>query len=180
MSSQKLRIVIGSSNVFGADWIPTDIDQLNLLVDGDWRKLFRRNSIDAMLAEHVWEHLTPEQAPIAARQCHAYLKEGGYLRIAVPDGNHPSYEYREAVKPGGHGDGSDDHKVLYTIDSLVRLFENSGFKVNKLEYFDSQGIFHGSQWAVDMGKIWRSLKFDERNVDGNPNYTSIIIDAIKR
>jgi len=46
--------------------------------------------LDAILAEHVWEHLTKEEALIAALTCYRYIKNGGYLRVAVPDGPHPN------------------------------------------------------------------------------------------
>lgn len=41
--------------------------------------------VDAFLAEHVWEHLSLEDAHRAARNCHEYLHPGGRLRLAVPD-----------------------------------------------------------------------------------------------
>lgn len=41
--------------------------------------------VDAFLAEHVWEHLSLEDAHRAARNCHDYLHPGGRLRLAVPD-----------------------------------------------------------------------------------------------
>lgn len=41
--------------------------------------------VDAFLAEHVWEHLSLEDAHRAARNCHEFLRPGGRLRLAVPD-----------------------------------------------------------------------------------------------
>ncbi|CAM9609704.1 unnamed protein product, partial [Choristocarpus tenellus] len=40
---------------------------------------------DAYLAEHVWEHLTLQDAHRAAANCFASLREGGRLRLAVPN-----------------------------------------------------------------------------------------------
>ena len=70
--------------------------------------------MDAILAEHVWEHLDCFAAIVAAQNCFKYLKPGGYIRVAVPDGWHPDKDYIDYVKPGGWGAGSDDHHVLYT------------------------------------------------------------------
>ena len=39
-------------------WIQTQEDDLNLLVETMWEARFEHNSISAILAEHVWEHLT--------------------------------------------------------------------------------------------------------------------------
>ena len=42
-------------------WIQTQEDDLNLLVETMWEARFEYNSISAILAEHVWEHLTFEE-----------------------------------------------------------------------------------------------------------------------
>jgi predicted SAM-dependent methyltransferase len=174
-----LRIVVGAGGLYDPGWIPTDVDVLDILDERHWRRLFRENSIDAILAEHVWEHLTAEQGLIAARNCFRFLHPGGYLRAAVPDGCHPDPEYVERVRPGGSGPGAHDHKLLYTHESFRRLFESAGFNVELLEYFDSAGQFHSTDWDPALGKIDRSKRFDERNRDGRLVYTSVILDARK-
>jgi predicted SAM-dependent methyltransferase len=135
--------------------------------------------VAALLAEHVWEHFTHEDAQLAARNCFEFLATGGYLRVAVPDGFHPSATYIEQVRPGGPGAGSEDHKQLYTYVTLKQLFEEAGFRVELLEYFDETGAFHHSPWDPALGKITRSRDFDARNQGGVLNYTSIILDARK-
>lgn len=174
-----LRLVIGAEKNFNSDWIPTDIEYMDLLNRKHWERYFKKNSIDAILAEHVWEHLAPENGLIAAKRCFQYLKPGGYLRVAVPDGYNPDPKYIEWVKPGGVGSFSYDHKVLYNYETFRGLFKKAGFKVNLLEYFDQEGRFHFVEWDPDEGTILRSRRFDERNKNGNLNYTSIILDAYK-
>jgi predicted SAM-dependent methyltransferase len=174
-----VQIVLGASGIYDAGWIPTEIGVLDILKAGQWTRVFAENSIDAILAEHVWEHLTPEQGLVAARNCLRFLKPGGYLRAAVPDGFHPDPTYIEWVRVGGTGAGADDHKVLYTCETFRGLFEQAGFEVEPLEYFDSAGAFHAVEWDPDAGKIHRSKRFDERNQNGQLNYTSIIVDARK-
>src|SRR5258708_35780542 len=129
----RLRIVIGASGIFEQGWIPTEIYSLNLLKVSDWKFYFKPNSIDALMAEHVWEHITLEDGFIAVRNCYMFLKPGGYLRIAVPDGLHPDSEYIDYVKPGGTGAGADDHKELFTYLTLTDVLEKAGFQVNLLE-----------------------------------------------
>src|SRR5687768_4115575 len=87
------RLVIGASGRYDPGWIPTEKDFLNLLHPNDWNQFFPPNSVAALLAEHVWEHLTPDEARTAADTCFTYLRPGGYLRIAVPDGLHPDPAY---------------------------------------------------------------------------------------
>lgn len=180
MAEGECRIVVGASGVIPPGWIGTDIDQLNLLSERDWLRYFQPNSVDSILAEHVWEHLTPEQGLQAATLCSRFLKPGGYLRAAVPDGAHTDPQYISYVKPGGSGAGADDHKVLYTNDSFSTMFRSAGFDdVDALEYFDADGQFCSSDWRTEDGMIHRSIRFDKRNQDGQPNYTSLIVDAKK-
>jgi predicted SAM-dependent methyltransferase len=174
-----LQIVLGASGIYDAGWIPTEIGVLDILVERQWMRLFTENSIDAILAEHVWEHLTLEQGLRAARNCRRFLKPGGYLRVAVPDGFHPDPTYIEWVRVGGSGAGADDHKVLYNCDTFRGLFESAGLKVELLEYFDKEGGFHSVDWDPTAGRIHRSRRFDERNQDGRLGYTSVILDARK-
>ncbi|MCH7728713.1 MAG: SAM-dependent methyltransferase [Planctomycetes bacterium] len=152
---------------------------MNLLSESDWKGLFAEDSIDALLAEHVWEHLSVEEGRRAAQFCYHYLQPGGYLRTAVPDGLHPSPEYLQWVRPNGSGPGADDHRVLYTATSFGELFEHVGFNVVWLEYFDEKKQFHFCDWKPEDGMVRRSRRFDPRNQNGKLQYTSLILDARK-
>ncbi len=173
------KIIVGASLTKRAGWISTEEDELNLAKPKDWENNFKPGSIDAILAEHVWEHLTSKEAIVSAKNCLKYLKKGGYLRVAVPDGLFPNEHYIDWVKPGGTGAGAKDHKVLYTYQTFSKLFKSIGFKINLLEYFDEYGRFHAIKWSSDDGPVHRSKRFDERNKGNVFVYTSIILDAIK-
>jgi len=101
-TAQRKRVVIGAWSRFDEGWIPTQRDFLDLTKPKDWERFFAPDSVEAMLAEHVWEHLTPAEGLAAARTCYRYLRPGGYLRIAVPDGLHPDPDYNEPVKARAH------------------------------------------------------------------------------
>jgi predicted SAM-dependent methyltransferase len=178
-NARPLRLVVGASGVFQPGWVPTDIEDLNLLSDADWSHWFQPNSIDAILAEHVWEHLSAENGLTAAKFCHRYLKPGGYLRLAIPDGLHPDPDYIEHVRVGGSGPGADDHKVLHTWQTLSAMLAEAGFRPQMLEYWDESGAFQYSDWDPEAGMVHRSRRFDQRNADGTLRYTSLIVDAIK-
>ena len=173
------KIIVGANETRFEGWVPTNRNTLDLLVERDWSDYFKRASIDAVLAEHVWEHLTLEEGAKACRNCFEYLKPGGLLRIAVPDGFHTDSDYINQVKPGGYGYCADDHKVLFNYRSLSALLENTGFNVRLLEWFDEQGNFHHEDWHAEDGFIKRSTRFDARNSVNPTTYTSLIIDARK-
>lgn len=173
------RIVVGASGRLQPGWVLTERDFLDLRRPEDWTRYFRENTVDAVLAEHVWEHLTEEEGRVAARIFHRFLRPGGYVRAAVPDGLHPSPQYREWVRPGGTGRSADDHKVLYTYRAFADVFTSAGFRATLLEFFDDKGEFHFNEWDPGDGMIHRSLRFDKRNRDGGLVYTSIILDARK-
>ena len=175
------KIVIGSSGIYQDGWLPTEAHFLNLLEKNDWLKYFKENTITNIIAEHVWEHLTKENGLVAMQTCFTFLKNnGGKLRIAVPDGFHIDKNYIDAVKPGGIGWGAHDHKLLYDYKIMSEMLVSVGFEVNLVEYFDENSIFHQNNWSSDDGHIRRSLAHDERNKNGKPNYTSLIIDAVKK
>ena len=174
------KLLIGAAHTSLPGWFASERNLLDLLKPATWEVYFPPSSVDVLLAEHVWEHLTPEQGIMAAATCYRFLKPGGYLRVAVPDGLHPSQEYLGWVKPGGTGGGADDHKVLYDYRSFSRVFESAGFRVELLEYFDESGRFHFNEWDAAGGKIYRSKRFARRNQGGTLlRYTSVILDAIK-
>lgn len=175
------RIMIGSGRKREPGWIPTQMEYLDLLRPEHWQAFFPPDSIDALLAEHVWEHLTESEGRSAAATCYRYLRPGGYLRLAVPDGLHPDPTYHEWVRVGGKSpmQRANDHRVLYTYRTIRELLESCGFRVVLYEYFDESGRFHAADWDRAGGTIWRSRRFDPRNRGGNLVFTSIVLDARK-
>jgi predicted SAM-dependent methyltransferase len=169
------RVVIGASGVFEPGWVPTDSDQLNLLRPESWLEFVQPGSIDVLLAEHVWEHLTLAEGRKAAAVCHRFLKPGGYMRVAVPDGYFPDPQYQDDIRVDGPAGGGPlgGHKVVYTYRELTEVFESAGFETKLLEHHDEQGVFHMTEWDVADGMIHRSKRFDARGP------ISVILDARK-
>jgi len=171
-----LNIVVGAGGTQFTGWISTDVDALDITLPLNWVRLFKQNSIDRLLAEHVFEHLSEEQCLVALRTSFLYLKPGGVFRIAVPDGNRKDIDYVSEVAPP-----KDGHQILFTIDKLVNMLQHVGYKTVALEYFDSDEKFHFSPWNQEDGFIQRSFRFDtqENFRRGDLCYTSLIIDGIK-
>lgn len=178
-STGKLQIIIGSEKTKYENWLPTNIQSLNLLKISSFQNLFGDKKVDRFLAEHVFEHINYEDALTALQHCNMYLKEGGVIRIAVPDGFHPNPEYIEMVRPGGFGYGSDDHKILYNYKTLSQILEKSGFIAQPLEFYDESGKFHFVDWKSEDGHVMRSMRYDKR-FNESLGYSSLIVDGIKK
>jgi predicted SAM-dependent methyltransferase len=155
----------------------TNLPVLDALSEAQWRSLFGPQSVDRVLAEHVVEHWTPAQLVTFLDIMRTVLAPGGFVRLAVPDGCHPEASYIAAVKPGGSGAGAADHKVLYTHVTMAAACADAGFEMRLLEYFDSEGRFHGASWDTADGYIDRSAAHDSRNVNGKLAYTSLVVDV---
>ena len=175
-ASHPLNVILGAGSVRVEGWISTDADILDVTSTLGWRKLFSLNSIDRLMAEHVMEHLSDAECTMALLACFRYLKKGGLLRIAVPDGNRKDSEYIEEVSPP-----KDGHKLLFTVDDLVARLNRVGFEATPLEYYDVLDQFHSHPWAEADGLIRRSMRHDrqERFKRGTLYYTSLIVDARK-
>lgn len=171
-----MNVVIGASGQTFDGWVSTDVECLDLTSPQAWERMFKVNSIDRLLIEHVLEHLSEEECRAGLAECHRYLKPGGLLRIAVPDGYRRDEEYVAAVSPPIYG-----HQILFTVDTLSALLESFGFSVTPLEYFDAQGEFHACPWDVVDGYVSRSSRFDRREEFRYKDvfYTSLIVDARK-
>ncbi len=178
--SDPLKVVLGAGDVwYGHEWIATNEEDLDILDIASWEYFFRKKRANFLVAEHVWEHFTDQQAFIGLRHVYHFLAKDGNFRIAVPDGYFPDPDYINNVKPGGIGPGADDHKVLYNYELLLTLLASIPFRTTLLEYWDEKGRFHHAPWNASHGFIKRSLLYDERNTPEKIGYTSLIIDCKK-
>jgi predicted SAM-dependent methyltransferase len=186
-----LRIIVGAGAVVREGWRSLQISDLNIVDGSEWARMFNPNSIDAILTEHTLEHLTVDEAAMAIRNFHYYLKPSGYVRCAVPDGFHTEPSYLNWVAPGSAGEqwlqtfraaNEPGHKTLWNYLSLSDLFSEAGFAVLFREWFDESGLFHKTSWSTDDGYIRRASGRPWSNVlsliIGAP-YTSLLMDAVK-
>ncbi|GGB61420.1 class I SAM-dependent methyltransferase [Fictibacillus barbaricus] len=182
-TQQDIKLVIGAGEYYNnPGWLHTQEEELNLLNKEEWEEKFEPESVSAILAEHVWEHLTYEEGQTAAKICYAFLKPGGYIRCAVPDGYFPDEAYQEMVQIGGPGPKDHpavSHKIVHTYKTLSKMFETAGFQVELLEYCDVSGSFHQNEWDGKDGVIFRSKRYDPRNQGERIKFPSLIVDAIK-
>lgn len=181
-ADQPLKIIIGAGQQSYEGWIATHQEQLDLRRRGDWEQNFGDRRVDAFLCEHVWEHLSEAEGRFAAALCFEFLKPGGYLRCAVPDANFADESYQQLVQVGGPGPADHaaaDHKIVYDYKLFTDIFVRVGFEVDVLEFCDDQGRFHYNHWSPQDGPIYRSLRSDHRNQNGELGFVSLIVDAKK-
>lgn len=179
ISAKDINIIIGAGPTSYKGWFPTDKVTLDVTKESDFKKYFYKKKISKILAEHVLEHLSNEELEHMISNFYKYSSDNVNIRIAVPDGFHPNKEYIDTVKPGGKGEGAFDHKHLFNVNSLSELFRRYGFKAYPIEFWDEKGVFHKGYKNDENGFIIRSFINDKRNSNGNPNYTSLIIDFKK-
>lgn len=178
-----MKVIIGAGEQRWEGWLPTQQDDLDLTRPESFAAFFGESRADAFLCEHVWEHLHPHEARAAAALVLRYLRPGGVLRVAVPDGNHPDPAYLALVAVHGPGPAAD-HQVLYTLDTFRPVFEQAGFTVRPLEWWDDRQQFHRADCNADEAPVYRSSTLDHRNAAwrggrGPLGFTSLILDAVK-
>ncbi|MDJ0598938.1 MAG: hypothetical protein QNJ37_08885 [Crocosphaera sp.] len=92
------------------------------------------NMVDGIFLSHVLEHIPPNLALEALKNCFTYLKKDGCLRIVVPDlakiklepTNSPENNIRSTL--GINRSFYDwGHKFMYNSDLLVVLIKQAGF-----------------------------------------------------
>lgn len=135
-----IKIIVGAALTHQEGWYSTNEQWLDITREGDWRRVFRgKASLTHVLAEHVFEHLTPDQTIQALRLVASHMRAGGRIRIAVPDGYHPDPTYLRHVGIAGIGADAADHKQLLNCDSLMQCLLDAGFLPEMKEGYRRSG-----------------------------------------
>ena len=176
---KRINLIIGAGPTRFKGWFPTDIVTLDVTNEKCFQKYFKSKKIEKILAEHVLEHLTDSDLDLMINNFYMYSTKNVNIRIAVPDGFHKDENYINTVKPGGTGEGAEDHKHLFTYKTLSVKFKKYGFVPHLKEYWNDAGEFDTNYSNDENGYVIRSFINDKRNADGLPHYTSLIIDFRK-
>ena len=109
---------------------------------------------------------------------------GGSLRVAVPDGNNPNFEYRKNCGINGIGADAEDHKQFITFELFREEALKVGFEVKLIEGYlkNKQLIFE--EFDYDLGYVMRSRKninnlLPKEGWDFTDANTSLIVDCFK-
>jgi len=94
------------------------VSHVNLLRVGEGAELpFRAGTLDAIVGQHIIEHLP--NADAALREWNRILKPGGRLALATPNVNYPD--------PAHFLD--EDHTHVFSPQELCKAVENAGFSL---------------------------------------------------
>lgn len=170
-----IRIIIGASSTRESGWISTERDFFDLTDQDIMSKFLGKSKVDAYLLEHVLEHLSVNDSELALSFLASTLKSDGYIRIAVPDGNHPDDDYLRYVGI----DGPDDHKHLWRVGDFELISSKLGLNLTALEFCDELRIRRKIQQLDDRGLITRrflNLNSDHSNWQSSIGPSSLIVD----
>ena len=117
-----MRIIVGAGEVKYDGWVSTQENELNLLSIEQWENLSKNDDIEAILAEHVWEHLSYEDGLKAAENCYKFLKPGGYVRCAVPDKNFRNQWYQNIPQMFSHKNNPQNN-IIYKSHTYKSDFQ---------------------------------------------------------
>lgn len=178
------KIIVGAAETYQPGWYSTNEQWLDITAADHWNRLFKgRTCLTHVVAEHVFEHLTPEEAQNALKNIYNHMEPNGRVRIAVPDGYNPDPVYLKHVGINGIGDDAADHKQLLTVDSLTALIKEAGFTPVPIEGYNAQGQLVQAPYNPEDGFIMRSrANADEEKMKKwhfPDAETSLIIDGIK-
>lgn len=136
-----------------AGWLKTDLSPTNLTtvyLNAAKRFPFADETFDCVVAEHIIEHISYDEALRMLRECHRVLKRGGVARISTPDielthrlMHHPlAPELERYVSWSNAEFGQPDdspihvvnrlqhewgHQFLYDAATLTDAFRRAGF-----------------------------------------------------
>jgi predicted SAM-dependent methyltransferase len=127
----KRLLNLGCGGRFHPDWENLDFSPIAPSVRAhDLRKgiPFPDESFDVVYHSHVLEHFPKGDAPVFLRECHRVLKQGGVIRVAVPDLERIARMYLRALEKASQGaigwNENYDWMLLELYDQAVR--ETSG------------------------------------------------------
>jgi predicted SAM-dependent methyltransferase len=99
--------------------------------------IIKKDSVDEIYVCHALEHVPRGKAQEVLKTFYDILKEGGHLRVSVPDfdavvkrynENENNVEELQGLMVGGHRDKYDVHTHVFTFKWLKTMLKDVGFK----------------------------------------------------
>ena len=125
---------------FGSDWVHIDGGDYEHLDYNSITKLeFNDNSVDLIYASHVLEYFDRTEAANLLREWRRVLKDGGIVRLAVPNFSILSLLYIAGDMKLGNvlgplygrmsmGENTIYHKTVYDLQDLTLFLTQQGFR----------------------------------------------------
>jgi predicted SAM-dependent methyltransferase len=141
------------------------------LLGGDLQSFLENytdEDFDLVVAQRIFEHITPDQIPYHLYLIRQIISEGGKIEIVVPD-------FKKVIKSF---DAVDPHK-----DNAIKF--NSMMIMAHTEIFNEPNDPHSSIWTPKMAKYylelegyWQDIKIGYTNLDGRDWYMKI--EAVRK
>ena len=183
---QEIKIIVGAAETSQKGWYSTNEQWLDITKEKEWNRVFGGKEIlSSVVAEHVFEHLSPGESRLALQQVYKHLRPNGRIRIAVPDGYHPNKDYLSHVGIDGSGADAADHKQLLTADILSTQLEAVGFISEMVEGYTRAGklieiIYSKSDGFILRSRLNEVIREKIEGWDFPDSHTSLIMDGIKQ
>ena len=179
-----IKIIVGAAESYQNDWYSTNQNWLDIRKEEHWLNIFKdRVIISNIVAEHVFEHLTFDEAVNSLILMKKFMKKNSKIRIAVPDGYNPDSTYIKNVEINGIGDDAQDHKQLLNKDKLFDILRKANFTPHLIEGYDKNGSLTLNNYSINDGFIKRSrnnVNDDLEKIWGFvDSKTSLIVDGLK-
>jgi len=139
-----IKVNLGSWKRNFPGWINVDLHDyphVHFKKNVDDLSMFDDDSIDLLYASHVLEYFSLKQAPQVLQEWNRVLKEGGVLKVCVPDFEALAKAYQkygDVISMQGSLYATIDppvilqgqyvhHKAMYDFKLLKRMLEEAGF-----------------------------------------------------
>jgi predicted SAM-dependent methyltransferase len=156
----KLKLHLGCGKVHIDGYVNIDIMEhpsVDVLNDVIKLENFKDNSVDVIYACMVLEHLGRFNYPLALKKWHSLLKDGGTLRIVVPDFEAICQYYNETkdldtiycALYAGQDSPKNFHYWCWDFKNLKRDLEAAGFR--NIARYDRDKTEHAKvrDWSIN-------------------------------
>jgi len=158
--TEKLKLHLGCGKAHIDGFINIDITNypgVDMVDDVRHLSKFKENTVDTIYACMVLEHLGRFKYPLALKRWHALLKDGGILRITVPDFEAICEYYMETkdlatiycALYAGQDSSKNYHYWCWDFKTLKQDLESAGFK--NITRYDRDKTEHANvrDWSLD-------------------------------
>jgi len=128
-----IMLNLGCGRCYHSDWINIDMQSSGSEVTA--HNLFNGipyadNSVDVVYHSHLLEHMPKQFGPVFMRECFRVLKNGGIIRVVVPDLEQIVREYiknlENALNDDAHAANRYEWIMLELFDQTVRNYSGGG------------------------------------------------------
>lgn len=165
-------LIVGSGHSLGLvdtnlpEYISTDQDELDLINRYDITKYIPQASILNILANHVMEHIYPEEIWNVFNNIFFMQKAGGYLVICVPDLLSPNSRHYKGMEEAILFQPKASHFIFFSLESITYLLSKIGYEVIPIYYHNEKGktIRNNNSYNI-LDKI-KLTKYINRSISG--------------